>query len=208
MLNYTRPEFYFHIFNGDKVFVRDGSFLALDSILIGIGIDEARNNTIATVRAFQNDVNGLVLASYIHLSFVEADTSGLVFVDNKHFTLCVITWKACLCDFIEKLDFEGLIWLPLGVIDNSNLNLALFFFGMHREQLIFLFIILTGFRCYINSAHPEGEILRGLFLNGDSDTLVALSHLISQVLKADTLAVILSLLFISLSLAFGALFKL
>ena len=150
----------------------------------------------------------MVLASYFHLSFCEADTSGLVFIDNENLTLCVITWKACLCDFIEKLDFEGLIWLPLGVINNSNLNLALFFFGVHCEQLVFLFIILTGLSGYINSAHPEGEILRGLLLNGDSDTLVALSHLISQVLEADALAVMLSLFFVSLGLALGALFKL
>ena len=113
-----------------------------------------------------------------------------------------------MCDFIKQLDFEGLIRLPLGVINNSNLNLALFFFGVHCEQLVFLFIILTGLSGYINSAHPEGEILRGLLLNGDSDTLVALSHLISQVLEADALAVMLSLFFVSLGLALGALFKL
>ena len=208
LLNYTRPEFDLVIFNGDEVFVSNGSFLALYSILIGISIDDARDDTIAAVRALQNDVNGLVLASYIHLSFFEADTSGLVFINNKHLTLCVITWKACLSNFVEQLDFEGLIWLPLGVINNSNLNLALFFFGMHRKQLIFFFIVLAGSSCHINSAYPEGEILRGLLFNGDSDTLVALSHFISQMLEADTLAVVFSLFFVRLSLALGALFEL
>ena len=113
--------------------MRNSGFLALDSILIGISIDKTGNYTIAAVRAFQHNVSYLVLASDLKLGLFKADTSGLVFIDDEHLTLCVITRKTRLCDFVEQLHFEGLIWLPLGIINNSNLNLALFFFGMHRE---------------------------------------------------------------------------
>ena len=177
----------------------------MNSVLVGHSIHEAGNVTIAAVHAFQHDVSGLILASHINLGLLEADTSWLVFIDDQDLALGVIAREARLCDFIEQLNLEGFIWLPLGVINNSNLNLTLFLFGVHREQLVLVFVVLAGFRRLVNGPHPESEIFRGFLFDGDCDTLVALGYLVSLVLEADSLAVIFGLYLVNLSLTLSSL---
>ena len=193
LLNDTRLEYKSLILDWNEINVFSGGLLAWQKLNITDCVENAADLTIATIGTLNLKVAGLVLPTNVHESLREADVTWLVLVNDQNRALSVSSWDALLVKLIKKLDLEFLIRLPVGIIDDGNLDFTLLLSNAHSHALILLLVVLSGLCGAILGPEPESDVLVNLLLNGDDDVSTGFGHLVSKMLEADRLAVLLRL---------------
>lgn len=189
----------------DEVLVLDGGFLAWDGLLVADSVDNAGDFSVATVSTGKHDEDGLITAAAINSSVRESDAAWLVIILDENRALSIVSFKTLLGGFVNELDLEFLIRLPVLVFVDLDLNFSLGLFSVHGEKLVLLLVVLTSLGGDVNGTDPESVVAFDLLLNGDVDVAVALSDLVTEVLEADSLAIVDSGLLLVFSLADGTL---
>jgi len=172
--------------------VLDSGFLAWNGVGIVESVGHAADGAVGAVESGDFNEGTLVFSGHGDKSITKTDGAGLVLVEDGDSALCVVSLYSLLGDFVDELHFEILIRLPVRVVHNANLELALLFVGFHGEALVLLVVVLAGLGGVINGTHPEGEVLEHLLFNGDDNMAVRFSYLVLEMLKANRLGVILS----------------
>ena len=158
--------------NWNKIFTFDRGYFTGDSSHIADSVDNAADVTIATICTFQAYVCNLILSLYCDLSLLKANVSGLVFIQDEHCALSIVTLKFFSIGQIYKMHFKIFIRLPFRIIDNSYLDVKLFLAFFHGKLLIHRLVFLSSFGATVESFNSEGQFAVDLFLNRNFDVSI------------------------------------
>ena len=139
---------------------------------------------VTSIGSLKLNVHSLVFASHRDNSFLESDVSWTIFVEDCDNTFGVISLQKLFCGFIKQLDFEVLVWLPIIVVDNGDLNFTGTLMCLQRDQFVLRIVVMGSFSSAVYSFYPEREILFYLLLDGDGNELSRLRHRIPKMLEA------------------------
>jgi len=85
----------------------------------------------SSINSLDDDFTFFVLSRSHHLSSFELKLSWEILIQNRYFALCVISEQFLFSIYIIQFNEEIVVWVPLIVIVNSNLNRCLIFILFH-----------------------------------------------------------------------------
>ena len=115
---------------------------------------------------------------------LEADLTWLVIVNNGNLGLGVQAKQLDSVDVVQ-LDKEVLVWFPLVVIKDLDLNVLVRLSSLEVDELVNGFVVLSSLGLCVNGLDLDGLGLLLLVLNVDPDLARALTHAVMQALEPE-----------------------
>jgi len=112
------------------------------NIIKSYGLDTTFNITISTVFPCDFNESKFVFMAYLHYFSLKANHSWLVFIEDGHRALSVISLQFLTFFRFVNLYKEILIRLPNVIINDFNLNVDLFLMSSHFYHLFEFFIVI------------------------------------------------------------------
>ena len=204
LINFTRFEYDLLHHNWNKIFTFDRGYFTRNTSHVADSVDGAADVAIATICTFQANICNLILSWYSDLSLLKADVSWFVLIQDEHSAFGIITLKFFSASQIYQMHFKIFIRLPLGVINDSYLDVKLFLAFFHGKLLIHRLIFLSSFGATVESFNSEGQFAVDLFLNRNFDVPIGFWHLVLEMFESDDFARVCRIFLINLGLSFIA----
>lgn len=135
------------------------------------------NNSIWTVLSKKLYLNKFFTSkSFNSTAVFERNLAWLIVINNGHSSPSVFSFEIFICLRINKIDIEILIWLPVFIILNGNINVLYFLSLIKIKNFITLLIILSSKRFFIFSFNSDWTCIFGLVENMNSDASWSFRH--------------------------------
>lgn len=129
------------------------------------------NKTITSVLSNKNNLTCCIFLSgksfNMSFDFFKRDLTWLIIIDNGHSCSSIFTFKVITSVWIFQLNMEILIWFPVIVILNSNVECKGTLSLRELKYTLESNIILSSFSITINGRDIDGSSLFRLILNNN-----------------------------------------
>jgi len=126
--------------------------------------------TITSILSNNGNLNMWICWRYLNtFSVLEANLTGLIIINNSNSRSSILSNKLLLSVWIVQLHEEILIWLPVIVILNSNVECLGMLSLLEIKYTLESKIIFSSFSITINGRDIDGSSLFGLILNNNCE---------------------------------------